>query len=72
MLAKLRVSECQQFALALLTSDGIHEHVDLDTLEKIVTGKGTLSDMCEEIVQCAIDAGSEDDISVVIICPTEK
>ena len=72
LLAKLRVSECQQFALALLTSDGIHEYVDLDTLEKIVTGKGTLSDMCEEIVQCAIDAGSEDDISVVIICPTEK
>ena len=71
LLSKLFISDCQQFSLALLTSDGVHEYVDLDTLEEIITGEGLPSDKCEEIVQRAIDAGSEDDLSVVIICPIE-
>lgn len=72
LLSKLLISDCQQFALALLTSDGVHEYVDLDSLEEIITGEGSLSDKCEEIIQRAIAAGSEDDISVVIICPSEE
>ncbi len=72
LLSKLLISECQQFAFALLTSDGVHEYVDLDSLEEIITGEGSLSDKCEEIIQRAIAAGSEDDISVVIICPSEE
>ena len=71
LLSKLLVSESQQFALALLTSDGVHEYIDLDSLEEIIIGEGSLSDKCEEIIQRAIDAGSEDDITVVIICPSE-
>ena len=70
LLSKLLVSGCQQFALALLTSDGVHEYVDLDSLEEIISGEGTLNEKCEEIAQRAIDAGSEDDISIVIICPS--
>lgn len=72
LLSKLLISDCQQFALALLTSDGVHEYVDLDSLEEIITGDRSLSDKCEEIVQRAIAAGSEDDISIVIICPSEE
>ena len=72
LLSKLLVTECQQFSLALLTSDGVHEYVDLDFLEAIITGEGSLRDKCEEIFQRAINAGSEDDISVVIICPSEE
>ena len=71
LLATLFISDCQQFSLALLTSDGVHEYVDLDSLEAIISGAGSLDDKCEEIVQRAIEAGSEDDISVVIICPSE-
>ena len=71
LLSKLLISDCQQFSLALLSSDGIHEYIDRDTLEAIIAGEGTLSDKCEEIAQRAIDAGSEDDISVVILCPLE-
>ena len=67
-----QVTECQQFSLALLTSDGVHEYVDLDFLEATITGEGSLRDKCEEIIQRAINAGSEDDISVVIICPSEE
>ena len=72
LLSKLLVTECQQFSLALLTSDGVHEYVDLDFLEATITGEGSLRDKCEEIIQRAINAGSEDDISVVIICPSEE
>lgn len=72
LLSKLLVTECQQFSLALLTSDGVHEYVDLDSLEETIMGKGALSEKCEEIARRAIEAGSEDDISIVIICPSEE
>lgn len=71
LLSKLYIADCQEFSLALLTSDGVHEYVDLDTLESIVSGEGSLDAKCEEIIRSAVDAGSEDDLSVVIICPTE-
>ena len=72
LLAKLSVSDCQQFSLALLTSDGIHEYVDLESLEEIMSKEGSLADKCEEIVQKALSAGSEDDLSVVILCTDEE
>lgn len=72
LLSKLYISECQQFTLALLTSDGVHEYVDLDSLEEIITGEGSLSDKCEEIARRAVAAGSEDDISVIVVCPSEQ
>lgn len=72
LLSKLLICDCQQFTLALLTSDGVHEYVDLDSLEEIITSEGLMSDKCEEIARRAVAAGSEDDISVVVICPSEK
>lgn len=72
LLAKLSVSVCQQFSLALLTSDGVHEYVNLESLEKTITKDGTPVDKCEEIIQKALSAGSEDDLSVVILCTDEK
>lgn len=71
LLAKLFISEFPVFSLALLTSDGVHEYVDLDTLEAIITGEGTYMDKCNEIILRATEAGSEDDLSVVIICPLD-
>jgi serine/threonine protein phosphatase PrpC len=71
LLSKLYIADCQQFSLALLTSDGVHDYVDLDTLEEILAGEGSYDDKCEEIISRAKHAGSEDDLSVVIICPLE-
>lgn len=71
LLSKLYISECQPFSLAVLTSDGVHEYVDLDTLEEIIAEEGSFVDKCEAIISKALDAGSEDDLSVVIICPLE-
>lgn len=67
LLGKLVVMDCQRFSLMLLTSDGVHEFVDLDTLEAILNGEGLYSDKCNEIIQTAKSAGSEDDMTVVIL-----
>ena len=40
LLSRLLIRECQQFSLALLTSDGVHDYVDLDSLEEIIMGEG--------------------------------
>lgn len=72
LLSKLYVSEIQKFSLALLTSDGIHEYVDLDTLEDIISREGTFEEKREEMIRTAVEAGSEDDLTVVIVCPVEE
>ena len=72
LLSKLYISAVQEFSLALLTSDGIHEYVDLDTLEDIVSREGTIEEKCEEMIRTAVEAGSEDDLTAVIICPVEE
>ncbi|MBQ3411883.1 MAG: serine/threonine-protein phosphatase [Oscillospiraceae bacterium] len=71
LLSKLYIADCQEFSLALLTSDGVHDYLSLDELEEIISDVSSYSDKCETIIQKAIDAGSEDDISVVIVCPME-
>ena len=71
LLSKLSIVECQQFSLALLTTDGIHDYVSIDAIEDILDGDGSYSDKCEALIQKAIDEGSEDDMSVVIVCPFE-
>lgn len=71
LLSKLYISEIQPFSMMLLTSDGVHEYVDIDTLEDILFGQNiTTEDKCQEILNRAIANGSEDDLSVVMICPS--
>ena len=44
LLSKLQISDCQDFNLAILTSDGIHEYVDIDSLEEIISGGGSYAE----------------------------
>lgn len=67
LLGKLVVSELKMFSLLLLTSDGVHEYVDVDSLEAIVNGEDSYSDKCNQILLAAESAGSDDDMTVVII-----
>ena len=55
----------------VITSDGIHEHVVLDTLEDILTGEGGYDDKCETLLNEAEKNGSEDDMTIVVIVPEE-
>ena len=68
-LNKLEVFPFEKFSglsRVILTSDGVHDYVDMDTLERILTG-GLTEKTCEEISQAALLKGSKDDISVIII-----
>lgn len=69
LLSKLVVTELAPFSLMVLTSDGVHEYVDLDTLEDILTGEGSYDDKCEAIINEAANNGSEDDMTIVVIVP---
>ncbi len=71
LLSKLYISEIQPFSLMVLTSDGVHEHIDIDTLEDMLCREGPYDEKCQEILSKAIENGSEDDLSIVILCPEE-
>ena len=72
LLSKLYVTEIPDFSQLLLTSDGVHEHVDIDLLEDILNEDSPGEDKCNKILDAAITAGSEDDISVILACIKEE
>lgn len=51
----------------LLTSDGIHEYVDIDTLEELLTSGACDLDIVKELCRIAEDNGSKDDRTAVLI-----
>ena len=61
------VTPLSRFHRILLTSDGVHEYVDLDTTETIISSDLGDLDKCKQILQNAKKHGSTDDLSVVII-----
>ena len=71
LLSSLVVTELPPFLLMVLTSDGVHEYVDLDTLEDILFGEGGYDDKCEAILDEAGKNGSEDDMTIILIIPNE-
>ena len=67
LFSKIFTEEQPHFAEALLTSDGVHEYVDIDTLEDIMNSEANYEEKCEMIIQKALDADSSDDMTIVII-----
>lgn len=67
LLDSLVISEIQDFNTMLLTSDGVHDYIGIDDLERLLTSEVLSVKTCTNIVKAALDAGSKDDISVVII-----
>lgn len=68
----LSVTPCQDFYIMLLTSDGVHDYISLDEMERLLTSD-TSSELekCKNILKAANDAGATDDVSVVIIINRE-
>ena len=58
------ISDAQAF---LLTTDGIHDFVSIDELEKILQDEDCLSSCCSKIIDQAVENGSSDDLSVIIV-----
>ena len=73
LLSKLYVKEIPYFNKLLLTSDGIHEYVDIDLLENILNDSAIPDEAkCDQIVKAALAAGSEDDITIVMVQRVEE
>ena len=69
LLSKLVVTDLPPFSLMVITSDGVHEYVDLDTLEDILNSEGSYDDKCEAMLNEATKNGSEDDMTIVVVVP---
>ena len=67
MIHRLTVFECPPFETLLLTTDGIHDHLDHDELEEIMGRDEVESEKLERMICRAQNAGSMDDLSAVII-----
>ena len=72
LLSKLNVIEIGEFTQLLLTSDGVHEYVDVDLLEDILNSDSSGEDKCNRILESALAAGSDDDMTVILICMKEE
>ena len=51
----------------VMTSDGIHDYVDIDRMEDIICSEKSNAEKCEEIFNIALDKGSCDDMSIIIV-----
>lgn len=58
-------SEVTASGVLLMTSDGVHDYLTTDELEEILSVGSDIS-CCHEILDRALNAGSEDDMSIVI------
>ena len=54
--------------VVLLSTDGLHDSVDKETIGEIVRGCGDLSLICDLLIEKALACGSEDNVTVVIAC----
>lgn len=51
----------------LMTSDGIHDYIDIDKLEQLLSSGEKDASICRTLISIALEAGSEDDMSVVLL-----
>ena len=65
---KLQILPVNPVRTLLLTSDGIHEYVDIDDLENILNSDIPDGEKCGAIMKAAQIAGSTDDMTAVLIC----
>lgn len=66
LINKLSVTRYQSISTLLLTTDGVHDYVDVDNLERILNNETTGEEKCEQILSLALAAGSKDDMTVIL------
>ncbi|MCX6690750.1 MAG: protein phosphatase 2C domain-containing protein [Methanoregula sp.] len=55
-------------SVLLLSTDGLHDSVEKETIGEIVRGhKDNLSAACDTLIERALECGSEDNVTVVIV-----
>lgn len=60
--------------LLVLTTDGVHDHVDQGRMLRILNSEHDLAEMAQRLISEAVEGGSTDDLSVVLcrICRGES
>ena len=53
--------------ILVMTSDGIHDYVDIDYMEEIICSEKSPQEKCNALMQAASHNGSVDDSSIVLI-----
>ena len=51
----------------IVTSDGIHDYVSIDEMEDIYCAADAKMEFCKKLIEQAVENGSMDDISVVVL-----
>jgi len=51
----------------IISSDGLHSLVDLETMERVLAAGGTAEERCAELIAEALGRGGHDNISVVLL-----
>jgi len=72
LLERLQVKTISSSKTVLLTSDGVHEHISIDDMEEILCMDLGDLEKCAAIIEKALCAGSQDDLSVVLINASEE
>lgn len=67
LLEKLYISNLPSAHTLLLTSDGVHDYVELDELERIFALPISDMDKCQAVLDLAVESGSNDDLTIVLI-----
>lgn len=60
------IAECRINFGFLITSDGVHDYIDVDTMENIVFSSENLPEISGALFNTAVQSGSRDDMSIVI------
>lgn len=68
LISKLSVTKFKGSSSLLLTSDGVHDYVDIDQLERILNTESSGQEKCDQILAAAFAAGSKDDLTVILAC----
>lgn len=53
--------------MLVLTSDGLHKHVDAASIARLLRGAGGLAHRCRLLVQSARARGSRDDVTILVV-----
>lgn len=56
----------------VLCSDGLHRYVDTDKLHEVMMSDTTIKQKCQTLVDLALDAGGEDNVTVVVYRSPER
>lgn len=67
LLQALDITPLEIKGVVILTSDGVHDYVDIDILENIMLKGANPVILCRAMIDAAVAAGSRDDLSVAML-----